>query len=160
MNRKRRSGRNHSKGGGRSGNRSGNGAGGPQGAGTGRCGHCRFPVTRQYGLLLRDQDILDLIWRCTLSEVDVLAGQFVAVQDAIDQQDLAVIEQVAKESPEFLFRRIMGAIKRGVIDKDWWCAGYTTRVIIGEAFSKTPDYFRALRYYCDDLRLERRRAGG
>ncbi|HYL98782.1 MAG TPA: hypothetical protein VEZ90_07485 [Blastocatellia bacterium] len=123
------------------------------------CGHCRFPVTRQFGLLVRDQDILDLIWRSTLSEVDILAERFVAVQDAIDRRDIGGIDHVSRESPDFLFRRIVGALKRGTIDGDWWCAGYTARVIVGEAFSKSPDYFQALRFYCDDLRMERRRSG-
>lgn len=88
----------------------------------------------------------------------MLAGRFVVVQDAIDQRDIATIDLVAKESTDFLFRRIVRVVKRAVIAGDWWCAGYTTRTILGEAFSKSPDYFRALRYYCDDLRIERSRS--
>lgn len=136
----------------RSGSRGQGDDNGGRGSGGRRCLHVNFPVTRQFGLLVRDQDVLDLIWKSTPSEMDLIADRFLAIQDAIEALDVATIDRVARQNPDFLFRRIVGAIKRGVIDGDWWCAGYTTRIIIGEAFSKTPDYFEALRSYCESFR--------
>lgn len=113
-------------------------------------------ITREYGLLVKDQDILDLIWSSTLSEIDLLAERFIIIQDAIETLDIPTIDSVAKQSPDSLYRRVVGAIRRGVIDGDAYWAGYTTRVLLAEAFSKTPDYFQALRYYYNDLRTMRK----
>jgi hypothetical protein len=66
-------------------------AGGPRSVGgpkRRKCrGHCRLPVTPQFGLLVRafkfgTGDILDLISRSTLSDVNILPERFVAVGDA------------------------------------------------------------------------------
>ncbi|MGH9823665.1 MAG: hypothetical protein ACREDR_10485, partial [Blastocatellia bacterium] len=68
-------------------------------------------ITREYGLLVKDQDILDLIWKSTPSEIYLLAEEILVIQDAIDSQNLAAInavtEQVAKESQDALFRKVV-----------------------------------------------------
>ncbi|HYL98614.1 MAG TPA: hypothetical protein VEZ90_06640 [Blastocatellia bacterium] len=119
-------------------------------------------ITREYGLLVKDQDILDLIWKSTRSEIYVLAERVLAIQDAIDAYDIraitAVAESVAKESGERGFRKLVKAIKQGVMDGETWCAGFTTRVLLSEAFSKTPEYFRAQREFFDELRMNWRRS--
>ena len=112
-------------------------------------------ITREYGMLVKDQDILDLAWNSTPSGIYLLAERVLAIQDAIETLDLPTIDSVATESTDPLFRRIVRAIRQGVIDGETWCAGYTTRALLAEAFSKTPDYFEALRYFCDHLRLTR-----
>lgn len=58
-------------------------------------------VTREYGLLVRDQDILDLIWRSTRSEIYPLAERVLVIQDAIEENDILAIETVAKEARTF-----------------------------------------------------------
>ena len=112
-------------------------------------------ITREYGLLVKDQDILDLVWPSTLSELYLLAERVLVIQDAIEAGDVLTINRVAKESPDFLFRRLVSVIKRGVIDGAWYYAGFTTRVLLAGVFSKTPDYFEALHAFYADLRTAR-----
>jgi hypothetical protein len=66
-------------------------AGGPRSVGGPKrekgCGHRRLPVTRRFAasgtrVLVHDRDILDLISRSTLSDVNILPERFVAVGDA------------------------------------------------------------------------------
>jgi len=119
-------------------------------------------MTRDYGLLVKDQDILDLVWSCTRPDIIILARRLIAIQDAIEAYDLRAIDRIAKESSDPLFRRVVKAIKRGLKEHDAdkaWCAAFTTKILIGEAFSKTPAYYRALRAFCANLREMREQRG-
>ena len=114
-------------------------------------------MTLLYGMLVKDQNTLDLAWNSTPSGIYPLAERVLAIQDAIETLGLLTIDSVAKESTDPLFRRVVKAIRQGVINGETWCAGYTTRALLAETFSKTPDYFQALRYFCDRLRLTKQR---
>lgn len=101
-------------------------------------------MTRDWSLLVRDQDILDLLGTCNAHTLYPLAARFVAIHDAIKKNDIAAINKIEKESRAAGFRKVVAAIKRGMARGDGWSAGYTARAVIAEAFRYTPAYFQAL----------------
>jgi hypothetical protein len=109
-------------------------------------------ITRDWSLLVSDQDILDLVGTCSADTLYLLAARFVAIHDAIKSNDLAAIERIAKKSRAAAFRKVISGIKRGVASGESWSARHTARAVIAEAFHHTPAYFLALDAFIASLR--------
>jgi hypothetical protein len=112
-------------------------------------------MTRDWSLLVRDQDILDLVGTCNAHTLYALASRFVAILDALKNNDFDAIDRIAKESRAANFRKVVAGIKRGLAEGELWSARYTTRAVIAEAFRYTPAYFQALDAFTATLRGER-----
>src|SRR5262249_5319439 len=54
-------------------------------------------MTREWSLLVRDQDILDLVGTCNAHTLYPLAARFVAIQDAIKNNDIGAISKIERE---------------------------------------------------------------
>jgi hypothetical protein len=115
----------------------------------------RQKITRDWSLLVPDQDILDLVATCNAHTLHLLAARFVAIHDAIKNDDLGAIDRIAKESRASCFRKVIAGIKRGLAQGDAWSTRYTARAVIAEAFRHTPAYFQALDAFIATLRQDR-----
>ena len=109
-------------------------------------------MTRDWSLLVSDQDILDLVGASSTHSLYPLAARFVAIHDAIKKNDPRAIDKIAKESSAARFRTVVSAIRQGVVQGDAWSARYTARAVIAEVFRHTPAYFRALDAFIAGLR--------
>jgi hypothetical protein len=112
-------------------------------------------MTRDFGLLVRDRDILDLVGGSNSVTLYPLAARFVAIHDAIMENDIGAISKIEKESRAAGFRQVVAAIKRGLAEGKAWSARYTARGVIAEAFHHTPAYFEDLDAFMAGLREER-----
>lgn len=112
-------------------------------------------MRRDWGLLVSDQDILDLIGACNAHSVYPLAARFVAILDAITNKNLGAIDRIAKERRAGPFRKVVSRIKQGLAEGEEWSARYTARAVIAEAFRYTPPYFHALDAFTAALREKR-----
>jgi hypothetical protein len=101
-------------------------------------------MTRDWSLLVKDQNILDLVGTCNALTLYPLAARFVAIDDAIKKNDIGAISKIEKQSRAAGFRKVVAAIKRGLAEGDAWSARHTARAVIAEAFHYTPAYFQAL----------------
>jgi hypothetical protein len=101
-------------------------------------------MTREWGLLVKDQEILDLVGTCNAHTLYRLAARFVAIDDALKKNDIRAISKIEKESRAAGFRKVVAAIKRGLAEGDAWSARHTARAVVAEAFHYTPAYFQAL----------------
>jgi len=101
-------------------------------------------MTRDWSLLVRDRDILDLVGACNAHTLYPLAARFVRVLDAIKGNDIGGINKIEKESRAAAFRKVIAAIKVGLANGEAWSARRTARAVIAEAFHHTPSYFQAL----------------
>lgn len=111
-------------------------------------------MTRDWGLLVKDQDILDLVGTCNAHTIYPLAAKFVRILGAIKKNDIGAISKIERESRAAAFRKVVAAIKRGLAEGDAWSARHTARVVIAEAFHYTPAYFRALDAFMESSRLK------
>jgi hypothetical protein len=109
---------------------------------------------RDWGLLVKDQDILDLVGTCNAHTLYPLAARFVRVLDAIKKNDIGAISKIERESRAATFRKVVAAIKRGLAEGDAWSARHTARAVIAEAFHYTPAYFQALAAFIEGCRLK------
>ena len=105
-------------------------------------------------MLVRDQDILDLVGTCNARTIYPLAARFVRVLDAIKKNDIGTISRIERESRAAGFRKVVAAIKRGLAEGDAWSARHTARAVIAEAFHYTPAYFQALDAFRESCRLK------
>jgi hypothetical protein len=117
--------------------------------------HIKPKITRDWSLLVSDQDILDLVSTCNAHTLYALASRFVAILDAIKNNDLRALDRIARESRAPKFRTVVAAIKNGLAEREPWSARYTARAVIAESFRHTPAYFRALDAFTATLRGKR-----
>lgn len=109
-------------------------------------------MTRDWSLLVSDQDILDLVGASNTHTLYPLAARFIAIHDAIKRNDPGAIDKIAKESRAAGFRKVVSAIRQGLAEGNAWSARYTARTVIGEAFRHTPAYFQALDAFMEGCR--------
>ncbi|HKV37983.1 MAG TPA: hypothetical protein VJX67_02130, partial [Blastocatellia bacterium] len=107
-------------------------------------------------------DILDLIWprlfpksTCSPKQSSRSRMPSTRATHSRPKRSQKKSTRSRKKFTDLQVRRPMSAIKRGVIDGDSYYARFTTRALLLEVFSKTPDYFQALRYSQCDLRATR-----
>jgi hypothetical protein len=110
-------------------------------------------MTREWGLLVKDQDILDLVGTCNANTLYPLAARFVAIEEAMKKNDIEAISKIERGSRGAGFRKVVAAIKRGLAEGDAWAARHTARAVIAEAFHYTPAYFQALRAFMESCQL-------
>src|SRR5262249_43518988 len=77
---------------------------------TGRAVRRKEKMTRDWSLLVKDQDILDLVGTCNAHTLYPLAARFVAIEDAIKKNDIGAISKIEKESRAAGFRKVVAAI--------------------------------------------------
>ena len=114
-------------------------------------------MTRDWGLLVSDQAILDLVGRCNAHTLYTLAERFVLVLNAIKNNDIGAIRIIEKESRAASFRKVVTGINRGLSQGHVWSARHTARAVIAEAFHHTPAYFQALDTFTTALMVKRLR---
>jgi hypothetical protein len=99
-------------------------------------------MTRDWSLLVSDQDILDLVSASNTVTIYPLAGRFVAIHDAIEKNDIGAIDKIEKESRAAGFRKVVAGIKRGLAKGDAWSARYTARAVSSRGLPSHPRLLR------------------
>jgi hypothetical protein len=113
-------------------------------------------LTRDWGLLVKDQDILDLIATQTRKTIWHLACEFLAIQDAIDANDLKSIQEI-REGRSSPYQKVVSAIKAGLAAGEIWSARHTAEAVVQESFRYTVPYVRAVEEFRVSLKRMRAR---
>ncbi|HEY6327954.1 MAG TPA: hypothetical protein VI756_01365 [Blastocatellia bacterium] len=141
----------------------------------------RPPFTRDWGLLVTDQDILNFVGHLNGGQLREVAGRFDEIACIIlearagelrsgvggGQESgertltlspiLSKIRKIGRESRAREYRKIVTEIEEGVRSGDGFSAQVTAEAVVAEVFQYTSWYYRAMEEFCLSLRAMRKK---